>query len=84
LDVISDEQCFDVPIIRFLYENGTLSRKREWTETIPRMLNEKGGVNENPKKSVLFIIPDSILGPAASYVLPNPGENKSRTFSPCL
>jgi len=41
LDVISDEQCFDVPIIRFLYENGTLSRKREWTETIPRMLNEK-------------------------------------------
>jgi len=39
LDVYSDEKDFHVTIVRFLFENGTLLRKREWIETIPRMFN---------------------------------------------
>ena len=39
VDVRSDEKNFHVTIVRYAYENGVLLRKREWSETIPRMFN---------------------------------------------
>jgi len=39
LDVYSDEKNFYVTIVRYAYENGTLVRRREWKETVPRMFN---------------------------------------------
>ena len=39
LEVRSDEKNFSVTVTRFVYENRTLLRRREWTETIPRLFN---------------------------------------------
>jgi len=39
LDVSSDEKNFYVTIVRFVFENDSLVRRREWQETIPRMFN---------------------------------------------
>jgi len=39
LDVSSDEKNFYVTIVRYVYENDSLVRQREWKETIPRMFN---------------------------------------------
>jgi hypothetical protein len=38
-DVRSDEKNFHVKIIRHLFKDDELLRKREWNETIPRMFN---------------------------------------------
>jgi len=37
--VRSDEKNFHVKIIRHLFKDDELLRKREWNETIPRMFN---------------------------------------------
>ncbi len=39
LDVVSDEVNFYVTIVRYVYENDSLVRRREWKETVPRMFN---------------------------------------------
>jgi len=39
LDVSSDEKNFYVTIVRYVFENNSLVRRREWKETIPRMFN---------------------------------------------
>jgi len=39
IEVRSDEKNFYVRIIRFLFKDDDLLRRREWNETIPRMFN---------------------------------------------
>jgi hypothetical protein len=38
-DVRSDEKNFHVKIIRYVFKDDDLLRKREWNETIPREFN---------------------------------------------
>lgn len=39
IEIRSDEKNFHVALVRQIFENDKLVRRREWKETVPRMFN---------------------------------------------